>query len=70
MGFQKLVVTKIGQRQWDQLKDPAKKNMMGDFEFVKRSFAPATQKEYAVELRGVKDDNASGIQEENISFKE
>jgi hypothetical protein len=45
----------VGETQWDDMKDKAKKKMMSEFELsIKRCYAGDDQ-QYSVDLQGVED---------------
>ena len=68
MGFEKFVKTKVGEKQFEDIKSKHRKRMMLDFDVqVKRNFA-GEDKKTSVELRDVEDDPAEGIVDENVTL--
>lgn len=59
----------IGEEQWLSCKDRAKRQMLLDFESLKRSFDPADTSEHPIGLTGIEDDPELGIQDDTIIVK-
>lgn len=69
MAFEKHIKTVVGEGQYAGLRDKAKKKMMREFETaVKRSYS-GDNKDYSVDLQGVEDDVAEGINDDTITLK-
>jgi ABC-type transporter MlaC component len=69
MAFEKHIKTVVGEQQYARLKDKAKKKMIKEFEnTVKRSYT-GEDKEYSVDLAGVDDNAAFGINDDSITLK-
>lgn len=67
--FVRYVKTIVGDIQYDQLKDKAKRAMMREFEqSVKRCYN-GDDEEYSVDLRGVADNPELGIDDDTITLK-
>lgn len=70
MGFQKWIITQIGESQWKSMKMKAKRKMVNDFELsIKRRFELSGPSEHSVELRGIEDDPNLNIRDEMIIVK-
>ena len=58
----------VGEQHYAKIKDRAKKKMLRDFEYgVKRCFRSTDNRAYSVDLKGVADDIARGIDDETIT---
>jgi hypothetical protein len=67
--FEKYIQTVVGEQQYAGLRDRAKKKMLKEFEnIVKRSYT-GEDKEYSVDLAGVADNAAFGINDESITLR-
>jgi hypothetical protein len=70
MGFQKWLITIVGEDAYAKLKETSRKKMLEEFEYqVKRCFDPVNQQEYSVELKGVEDNERHNIRDDNIVVK-
>lgn len=59
----------VGEHQYADLKDKAKKKMIREFETaVKRAYA-GDDKDYSVDLQGVEDNLKEGINDDTITLK-
>lgn len=66
-GFEKYIITKIGERQWNKIKKPNKIRMMREFETgAKRCFDTTSSFGYEAYLKGVEDDPDIGIMDDQI----
>lgn len=67
--FEKHIRTVVGEHQYAGLKEKSKQKMMKEFETaVKRSYA-GDSKDYSVDLPGVDDDLAEGIDDDTVTLK-
>lgn len=67
--FERYIRTIVGEEQWGEIKDKAKKKMMSEFELsIKRCYAGDDQ-QYSVDLQGVEDNPQEGIDDETITLK-
>ncbi|KAF2034234.1 actin-like ATPase domain-containing protein, partial [Setomelanomma holmii] len=67
--FEKYIKIVVGEEQWANTKDKAKKKMMREFELsIKRCYAGDDQ-QYSVDLQGVEDNPQESIDDETIGLK-
>lgn len=67
--FEKYVKTVVGEKDYDAIKEKAKKRMMKEFEVsVKRCYT-GDDKEFSVDLTGVDDNPKMGIEDDTIRLK-
>jgi hypothetical protein len=70
IGFQNYIETLVGKDQWDNLTLPSKRSMMDEFDqTVKRIFNEKSDDVLTVDLFGVEDDRANGINDNTIELK-
>jgi hypothetical protein len=70
IGFQNYIETLVGKDQWDNLTLPSKRSMMDEFDqTVKRIFNEKSDDILTVDLFGVEDDRANGINDNTIELK-
>lgn len=69
MGFEKFVKTKVGEDEYNKIREKYRKRMMLDFDVqVKRSFGGQDEKKRSVELRDVENNRKEGIIDESITL--
>lgn len=56
----------VGESEYSTISEKRKKRMLVEFEMLKRSFDGEGQKDFSVDLQGVKDNPESGIHDGTI----
>ena len=70
LGFQNYIELLIGAKGWNNVKESNRRRMMEEFEYgIKRNFAGRDDQTYSVDLRGVEDNPAFGINDNTIPIK-
>ena len=68
--FEKHIITLVGPEYYRTIPQKRRKKMLQEFEVsVKRCFDGEGQKDYSVDLHGVKDDPVNGIDDETILLR-
>lgn len=70
LAFERHIRTLVGEEQYSAIPEKRRKRMLQEFEIsVKRCFDGQGQKDYSVDLHGVKDDPGNGIDDETILLR-